>query len=55
VGSALTGENGNAIFQLPTGTYTIIAKRHLFRTTYITKEQTVEITQDTTVVFTFLL
>jgi parallel beta-helix repeat protein len=54
IGSALTDENGNAVFQVSAGTYTIVAKRHLFGPKYITKEQTVEISKDTTVTFTFV-
>jgi len=54
VGSALTDENGDAVFQVPAGTYTVIAKRHLFWKICLTKQQTAEITEDTTVVFTFL-
>jgi len=55
VNSTLTEENGDAFFQLEEGTYTIVAKRHLFRRIHRTKEKTVTITGDTTIIFKFLI
>jgi parallel beta-helix repeat protein len=55
IGSALTDENGNTVFQVPAGTYTIIAKHHLLGPIYLTKQQTVEISKDTTVIFKFII
>jgi hypothetical protein len=54
LGKSITDANGNTIFQGPDGTYTIVAKQHLFWNIYIVQEQTVTITKDTTVAFTFL-
>ncbi len=53
VDKKFTDQNGNCVFQVESGTYTIVAKKHVFWILYLTKSQTVEVIEDTTVVFKF--